>query len=196
MIATPALARAGRALGRRFERYDHGDLPKDPDRTELGGHVVIGGFGRVGQMIARILEREGIPFVAVDMSAELCSEHTRSGRVMCFGDAARPELLERAGADNARAFVVTIDAPAAAERMVRTIRRRRPDAPVYARARDVRHAQALAKLGAVVVPEALEGSLQLAERVLEGLEIPDEALIRTLDEERRLQAENLRAEPT
>nr|WP_281351600.1 NAD-binding protein [Propylenella binzhouense] len=194
MLVTPLLGRLGRLLATRLQRRQDEAAAAGPDLSGTLDHVVVGGFGRVGQMIARILEREGVPVVAIDTNAELCGEHMRAGRAVFLGDAARPEMLERTGADRARAFIVTVDAPAAAERMVRSIRRRRPDAPVFARARDQEHARALADLGAIVIPEALEGSLQLAGRVLEGLGVPDDEVLRRLDEERSRQAALLEPE--
>ena len=93
------------------------------------------------------------------------------------------EFLERVGAADARAFVVTVDAPRAAERMVAAIRTRRPDAAVFARALDAAHAARLLELGAVdVIPEAVEASLQLGGRLLEGLGLSEEAVARRLAE--------------
>jgi CPA2 family monovalent cation:H+ antiporter-2 len=90
------------------------------------------------------------------------TEVSERGDRVYFGDAARAEFLERVGAAHARAFLVTVNAPHAAERMVAAVRRKRPDAPVFARARDAAHAARLLKLGAVgVTPEAFEASLQL-----------------------------------
>jgi CPA2 family monovalent cation:H+ antiporter-2 len=119
--------------------------------------------------------------VALDTNPTLVfAEHER-GRLVFFGDASRGELLERAGWDRARAFVVTLDEPLAAERMIETILRRRPKAPVLARAKDAEHAARLLKLGAVgVIPETVEASLQLGGRVLEALGLPDEAVAQRL----------------
>jgi CPA2 family monovalent cation:H+ antiporter-2 len=95
-----------------------------------------------------------------------------------FGDASRAELLQRAGAGGARAFVVTLDSAGAAERMIVAIKKLRPDAPVFARAVDPDHAAALVRLGAVeVIPETVEASLQLAARVLEGLGLREDAVV-------------------
>ena len=113
---------------------------------------------------------------------ELASEGAKRGEAVFFGDAARREFLRRAGAAGARAFVVTVNSPRAAERMVAAAREERPDAPVFARARDPAHASRLLKLGAVeVIPEAVEASLQLGARVLEGLGVSDDAIARRLD---------------
>ena len=101
----------------------------------------------------------------------------RAGRPVFYGDASRREMLERVGGGRARAFVVTTDEPVAAERMVRAIRAAWPKVAIHARALDADHARRLTEAGATdVVPEALEGSLQLAGRVLGRIGIPDEAV--------------------
>lgn len=173
MLLTPLVAIFARRLAQRFERRD----AAMPDPAEFDNHVVIGGFGRAGQLIARVLSVENVPYVALDSDGELVAQARLKNRTVFYGDAGRTEMLERVGAQGARAFVVTVNHAAAAERMVGAVRRLRPDAPVFARASDPRHAERLIALGAVgVVPENLEASLQLAARVLENLEFPEEAV--------------------
>jgi CPA2 family monovalent cation:H+ antiporter-2 len=185
MMLTPILAAGGRALGRRLQAADDSAHAAAIDVGELSDHVVIGGYGRVGHAIARLLQAENIPFVALDTNVVLVAEGRKRGGRVYFGDAGRPELLERAGAARARAFVVTVNAPLAAERMVAAARRQRPDAPVFARAKDGEHAARLLKLGAIgVIPEAVEASLQLGGRVLEALGLPEEAVAQRLAEAR------------
>jgi CPA2 family monovalent cation:H+ antiporter-2 len=166
-----------------LQRVDHRHhLPMD-DARELQGHVVIGGYGRVGQTVARLLTAENVPFIALDTNGELVSECRKRGERCYFGDAGRPEFLTRVGAARARAFVVTVNAREAAERMVAAARKQRPGALVFARAIDAEHAVRLLKQGAVdVIPEAVEASLQLGGRLLEGLGMSDEAVARRLDE--------------
>ncbi|MEJ2624766.1 MAG: NAD-binding protein, partial [Pseudolabrys sp.] len=99
-------------------------------------------------------------------------------RPVFFGDAGRPELLERVGGARARAFVVTLNNPLAAERMVAAALKLNPKAMIFARAADPAHAVRLLDCGAVsVIPETVEGGLQLTARLLEGLDLPDEAVI-------------------
>ena len=144
-------------------------------------HVIIGGFGRVGQTIARLLSEENVGFVALDLDARLVAAQREQGHPVFFGDASRTELLERAGARHARAFIVTLDEPGPAERMVAAIRQFRSDAVVLARATDSDSARTLIRLGAVeVVPETFEASLQLGGRVLEALGASDEAVAHRL----------------
>jgi voltage-gated potassium channel Kch len=98
----------------------------------------------------------------------------RFGNVVYYGDPARPELLRSAGADRVRVFVVAVDDGEAALRTVRVLRRLYPDATVFARARNRRHAWELMDLGAQVVRETFHSSLVLGERVLVALGLPEE----------------------
>ena len=177
MMVTPLLAIAARRLSIRFEPMDQAGLDRTPDFEELDGHVVIGGLGRVGQVIARALAAEGIPYVALDTDGARVRAARSDGLSVHFGDSGRPEMLERVGGRRARAFVVTVNNADAAERMVSAARRIQPDAVVLARAADASHAVRLLSLGAIgVIPETVEASLQLAARVLEKLELPENAV--------------------
>lgn len=177
MLVTPLVALAARALARWLDAADHGKHAPGPDLAELDNHVVIGGFGRVGRLIAQTLEAENVPYVGLDTNGELVGRMRIEGRPVFFGDAGRLELLDRVGARRARAFVVTLNNRIAAERMVAAARHIRPDGLVLARAADAAHAERLIELGAVsVIPETVEASLQLAARLLEGLGLPDEAV--------------------
>jgi K+:H+ antiporter len=185
MMVTPLCAGAARWLGERLQRADHAGHMPAPELGQLDGHVVIGGFGRVGQTIARLLEAENIAYIALDIDGEAVTRFRRENRPVYFGDAGRREMLQRAGAARARAFVVTVNAARAAERMVAAAKQLRGDAPIFARATDARHAVTLLKLGAVgVIPEAAEASLQLAARLLEALGLPPEAVTRRIAEAR------------
>jgi CPA2 family monovalent cation:H+ antiporter-2 len=181
MMLTPFLAIGARWLAGRLHRIEHRDRMPSEATKEQTGHVIIGGYGRVGQMIGRLLQAENVPFVALDTNGDLVSATSAGDAAIYFGDAGRREFLAQAGAAGARAFVVTVNSMRAAERMVAAARKERPDAPVYARARDPAHAGRLHKLGAVaVIPETVEASLQLGARLLEGLGLPDEAVGRRL----------------
>jgi CPA2 family monovalent cation:H+ antiporter-2 len=177
MLVTPLIAAAGRMVAARLEPGDHGKHAPGPDAAELDNHVVIGGCGRVGRLIALTLEGEHVPYIALDTDGELVGRMRRKGKKVFFGDAGRPELLEKVGGRRARAFVVTVNNTRAAERMVAAARRINPAALVFARAADAEHAARLIALGAVgVIPETVEASLQLAGRLLEGLDLPEEVI--------------------
>lgn len=195
MLVTPLLAIAARRLAARLERDDQTGREPVPDFHELDGHVIIGGLGRVGQTVARALEAEGIPYVALDSDGARVRAARNDGRSVYFGDSGRPEMLDRVGARRARAFVVTVNSADAAERMVSAARSIRPDAVVLARAADAPHAVKLLALGAVgVIPETVEASLQLAARVLEKLDLPETAVDDRIEEMRRIELKRLQGE--
>jgi monovalent cation:proton antiporter-2 (CPA2) family protein len=184
MFAIPLLAGLGRraaaGLADRDAKAKH--AVRDHEAGEFVDHVVIGGFGRVGRTIARLLDDEGIPYVALDLDADLVARERKAGRPLFYGDASRREVLERVGAAAARALVVTSDDPLASERTVRAIRRAWPSATILARARDGDHARRLHALGvSAAVPETLEGSLQLGAQVLFALGLPEEAVDTRID---------------
>ena len=167
MVLTPLTGRLGAKLAGKAARPSP-DAPTVSDYSDLEGHVIVAGFGRVGHAIARILDTEDVDLVALDSHASLVGERRRDGRKVYFGDAARPEILELAGAKGAAMLVVTVDNRASASAMVRAFRKLAPGTPIFARARDKAHAQELMQAGAnFVIPEAVEAGLQLAGRALE-----------------------------
>ena len=166
MILTPLLGRIGAALSKLSTRSS--DVPTTlDDFSEYRGHVIIAGFGRVGRSVAKILEAEQADFVALDLSAARIASGRRDGFRVFIGDAARPEILQKIGGEAAAQFVVTVDDPVSAVRMVKTMRTFCPDAAILARARDADHASELTEAGAsFVIPDAIEAGLQLAGRSL------------------------------
>jgi CPA2 family monovalent cation:H+ antiporter-2 len=177
MMLTPLAAIAGRRLARALAPVQHGRQAPGAEVAGKKDHVVIGGCGRIGQMIAAALEAEGVDYVCLDTNADAVADMRKAGKPVFYGDATRTEILERVGAGHARAFVVTIANRTGAERMVSAARRVNRRAFIFARAVDAQHAARLVKRGALgVIPETVEASLQLATRVLEGLDLPDEAV--------------------
>lgn len=123
-----------------------------------------------------MLELENVPYVALDMDIKTVQRARREGHNLYFGDASRVDILKRVSCSQSQAVVITLDEPKAAERMAANARKIAPQAMVFARAKDNAHANRLAKIGINwVVPEAVEGSLRLADRLLEGLGYPREA---------------------
>ena len=111
------------------------------------GHVIIAGFGRYGQIVARVLRAKGIPFTALDINAEQVEFVKKFGSEAFFGDASRPDILEAAEIDKARAFVLAIDDVEASVRTAEMVTSRWPKLPLYARARNRNHAHRLLDLG-------------------------------------------------
>ena len=132
------------------------------------------------------------PYVAVDLDARRVAAARAEGYPVYYGDIGRQELLERLGGDKAVGFVITSDQPVETDQIVAMIRSAWPDAKIFARARDPAHAHRLIEMGATdVVPEATEGSLQLAAHVLTGIGLPDEAVMSTIDQVRAAMLEDL-----
>jgi glutathione-regulated potassium-efflux system protein KefB len=159
---------------------------------ENDGHVVIAGFGRVGQIIARVLRAKAIPFTALDISAEQVELVKRFGSQAFYGDASRPDILEAAQTAKARAFVVAIDDVEASMRTVELVRQRYPELPIYARARNRNHAHRLLDAGVKSIRrETFLSALDMTRQLLTGLGHSDRQAERAVDmfrvhDERRL----------
>jgi voltage-gated potassium channel Kch len=144
--------------------------------------VIIAGFGRFGQIVARILRARRIPFTALDISSEQVNFVRNYGSKVYYGDASRLDLLLAARADRAVAFVLAIDDVAASVRTAEVVRRHFPHLKIYARARNRQHAYRLMELGiSVVWRETFLSSLDMARGVLKGLGLPDFAAARTIE---------------
>jgi glutathione-regulated potassium-efflux system protein KefB len=156
------------------------------------GHVIVAGFGRFGQIVTRVLRARRIPFTALDIDPTQIALVQRFGAKSYYGDASRPEILEAAQIDKARAFVLAIDDIDASLRTAELVRRLRPDLPVYARARNRNHVHRLMDLGVNVIHrETFLAALSLTGDLLRGLGVAkDEAAttiaIFTRHDEKRL----------
>jgi CPA2 family monovalent cation:H+ antiporter-2 len=148
-------------------------------------HVIICGYGRCGQNLARMLEREGIPYMALDLDPDRVRQAAAAGDSVVFGDAARLQALVASGLARASAVVVTyLDVPGAMKVLVHT-RGHAPQVPVIVRTQDDRDLEKLQAAGATeVVPEALEGSLMLASHALALVGVPMRRVIRIVQDQR------------
>ena len=176
MFATPLMARVGHALGQSWEQRHHQPpAPLDEAETDLlQGHVIIVGFGRMGQLLAEILNAQGVRYVAIDIDMHRSTRKHPLGEPVYFGDVSRPELLHRVHASKSAAIVLTMDHADAALHATRAIRREFSNIPLLARAHDEDHAYALREAGAVqVMPETLEAGLQLSSSVLRAMGMSD-----------------------
>lgn len=146
--------------------------------AESRDHVIIAGFGRVGQTLARLMADRDIPVAALDLDPELVAEARDRGLPVFFGDASRADVLKAVGLEAAKAMVVTLDEPESAIRAVRAVRALAPELAILVRARDISHCDVLEETGATeVVPEIVEGSLQLGSVLLRHLEIPHDEIV-------------------
>lgn len=195
MALIPLLSRLGEAAERRLAPAARGDSAlAEPMAFGDAPHVIIAGFGRVGETVARMLEVHNIPYVAIDNDTDRVAAQRRLGRPVSWGDITRVEMLHRLRLDTARALVVTMTERSAADLLVVTARAERADLLIVARARDASHAASLYATGATdAVPETIEASLQLAEAVLVDLGVPMGPVIATIHEQRATFQAEIRA---
>jgi len=183
LTVTPLLAQAGRMVARRLEARD-GDVT-DLQLEEEGPGTVVIGFGRVGRLVADMLQVHGRRYVAVEADIDAVNAARRDGYPVLFGDVARPGLIDRLNLGRADALVLTMDDPVLTVRLTRRVRGWVPALTIVARARDARHAAELYKAGATdAVPETLESSLQLSEAVLVDLGVAMGPVIASIHEKR------------
>jgi CPA2 family monovalent cation:H+ antiporter-2 len=136
-------------------------------------HIIVCGFGRVGQNIARILEQRGFEYVGLDSDPIRVRDARMAGDPVVYGDATHPEVLGTLGLERASVVVITFDAPQTAPRIVRTVRRLRADVPLLVRTEDDAKLDALQAAGATeVIPGTFETSLALASHLLLFLKVP------------------------
>jgi CPA2 family monovalent cation:H+ antiporter-2 len=194
MFITPLLAKLGRWIGERAELAARERSAQNDEESLAAarGQIIIAGFGRVGQQLAKLLTAQNIPFIAFENDARVVSKMHALGVPVFFGNASRPELLRLVNAEEAPAIVLTMDNPSSALQAVRGIRREFADVPLFVRSRDERHARSLKRAGAtVVVPETLEASLQLSAFVLESMGLDERIVDDIVDNERDLFAAQL-----
>jgi len=142
-------------------------------------HVIICGYGRSGQNLARMLETQGIPYMALDLDPDRVRQAAAAGQSVVFGDAARPQSLMAAGLARAHAVVVSYPNTASALKILHVVREHSPAVPVIVRTIDDADLETLRAAGATeVVPEAIEGSLMLASHALALVGVPMRKVIR------------------
>ncbi|MEO7655167.1 MAG: cation:proton antiporter [Sphingomicrobium sp.] len=195
LTVTPLLAKLGRMAGSRIGGHD---LAREMDaalETAKLGQVMVMGLGRVGQMVADMLDAHGKDYVAIDSDIDAVAAARAEGYDVLFGDVARPEFLERLGKREPAAFILTMDNPVLVGRLAADLRDAFPDLPIIARARDTAHAARLYKAGVTdAVPETLEASLQLSEAALVDLGVAMGPVIASIHEKRDELRKQIKAE--
>jgi len=162
MLATPALANIARCLVK-----DQCMVTDTDTEPPVEAPIVLAGFGRVGHRIGEILSLAGTPFVALDSNALIVSNERAKGHPVYYGDVRNPELLEAAGARNARIIIVTLNDPDAVEQVVSSLRKTHPEVNIYVRGHSLDQCRELRRLGASgAVSENVEASLELARMAL------------------------------
>ena len=180
MVLTPMLFAVSerwiipRLETRREPAYDPIDAPPTP--------VIICGFGRVGQVVGRVLRMQNIAFTALDQDSAQVDVVRRFGNKVYFGNPGREEVLRAAGADTAKVLVVALDDMDQTLAVVEMAKRHFRNLKIYARARNRRHAHLLMAVGiSGIIRETFFSSLRLTELVLEELGVPKESASRAIE---------------
>lgn len=156
------------------------------DTSSLAKHVVICGFGRVGQSVARMLKMEGIHFVAIDMDPVRVHESRNAGEPVLFGDASQRDILDSAQVSTASLILVTFDETEKAKQVITQTHQIKPDVDVMVRTKRDYHLEGLYNAGAnQVVPELQEGSLMLISQVLHYAGVPMSRILKRVRAERK-----------
>ncbi|MBA3058328.1 MAG: cation:proton antiporter [Gammaproteobacteria bacterium] len=190
MLGGPLLIRFNHALALRLAPRTPiptgpGPQPDLPSAAPLAGHVLLAGYGRIGQSLGHLLEAEGQPWAALDLDAERVREARLAGQQVHYGDGAQIELLEALGLAAARLVVITHDDSAAALKTLQQIRAHHPGLPVMVRTRDLSAVDALRAAGATeVFPETLEAGLMIASQALLTLGVPLARVLRQVRSQR------------
>jgi CPA2 family monovalent cation:H+ antiporter-2 len=176
MVAGPLLIRFNRAIAELVaSRGKDAAAPAVPvpQPAELREHVIVCGYGRIGQNVGRFLGEEGIPFVALDLDPVRVRDAHTGGEPVYYGDAAERDMLEAVGVMNARLVVVSHDDVGAALKVLHHVRALRPELPVMVRTRDESRVEELRRAGATeIVPETLEAGMMIVSHALLLLDVP------------------------
>jgi CPA2 family monovalent cation:H+ antiporter-2 len=186
MIVAPFLIRYNQTLARccarpSSQKEDHVAQAGIQTISHIRDHVIICGYGRIGQSVGHLLEEERIPYVALDLDPSRVKEANIAGEQVFYGDASERNILEAVGVGTARLVVIGHADVASAHKTLHHLRTLRPDLPVMVRTRDESHVDELREAGATeVVPETLEAGLMIAAHALVLLNVPISRVVRRM----------------
>lgn len=173
MVATPFLIKYNGRIANRFCRKsyqnDFAEMESviKEDTKFLSDHVVLLGFGRVGQITAKFLEQAHVPFVALDMDIKRVHEAQQSGEPVYFGDSAKHSIIHATNISKAKVAIITFHDYHAAIKTLKTLQDVAPELPVLVRSLDDSHINELTQAGATeVIPDTFESSIMLASHLL------------------------------
>lgn len=190
MLIAPFLIQYSEAIVRRLSPEEWVDRAMQMHQIAVQSmatkqHIIICGYGRSGQALAKFMQAEGISFIALDLDSRRVQEANEAGERVVYGDAAKHEVLQAAGLMRAKTLVITYDDKHSALKILHHVTKARPDLPVIVRTADDTNVDALKKAGATeVVAEVLEGSVMLASQALLMAGVPLSRVVRRVQEAR------------
>jgi CPA2 family monovalent cation:H+ antiporter-2 len=162
------------------------DLEQLPENKDLNDHVIICGFGRIGQTVSRFLKQESIDFVAIDIDPLRTRKAREAGENVLFGSSRQTELLNAAHLSQAKLVVIAFGEDKQSVEVIQKVRSLSPNVPILVRTRNDDHLDMLHNAGAnEVVPESLEGSLMLVSQVLSLTGVPFSRIMKRVQKERK-----------
>jgi CPA2 family monovalent cation:H+ antiporter-2 len=176
MAVTPLLANIGKYIADKIDNLNKSTVQEKLEKEigDLNNHVIILGFGRVGEMVAKILEAENVNYIAVDMDSELVMEQRKKGYPIYLGDAAGVEMLRSIGISRASSVIIAMSNRITLMKAAKLINSLHPEIPIVARSPDLIKAQQYYDNGVnVIVPETYETGLQLGGAVLKSIGISE-----------------------
>ncbi len=189
MAITPymvAHARSWALWVSREKQIDTKPLEQLAKSTSLNEHVIICGFGRIGQTVSRFLKQESIDFVAIDIDPLRATKARDAGENVLFGSSRQAELLHAAQLSKAKLVVIAFGEDKQSIDVIQKVRSLAPDVPILVRTRNDDQLDELHAAGAnEVVPESLEGSLMLVSQVLSLTGVPFSKIVRRVQKERK-----------
>ncbi|WP_294947217.1 monovalent cation:proton antiporter family protein [Sulfurivirga sp.] len=191
MLLAPILIKYNGVVAKRLsQRYKTQQQQEEDalreETAHMKGHIILCGFGRVGQMAAHFLREVHEPYIALDMDISRVHHAKEAGEPVFYGNSARQTILQAAGIERARLVTITYGDDEMAIKTLQTVRHLRPDIPVLVRVRDDRHYEAFKAAGATdVISDTFEASLLLSAEVLLNLGHPENEVLAALEEARR-----------
>lgn len=175
MAFTPALSKLGELI---CDKLDGGGAPSndmtEKELSDIHRHVIIVGFGRAGEMVARLLSAEKVSYVVIDADMQTVKRGKEMGFPVYHGDSVRLVALKSVGIERAKAIIVTMGSTVSMKKTIRTINKEFPDIPIVVKAADLGSLSSLEKIGAtVVVPEKYEAGLQMAGALLKAIGVTE-----------------------
>ncbi|MGB4191561.1 MAG: cation:proton antiporter [Rickettsiales bacterium] len=175
MAFTPLIALLGSWISKKLDKKNkmkQNDIYKDI--ADLNHHVIVLGFGRVGQMVARLLAAEKVNYIAVDINSEHVSTERQKGNPVYLGDASSLEMLNSIGIARASAVIISLSNEITLKKAAKVISREYPKLPIVVRAKDLSNTVDLYSYGAsIIVPETYETGLQLGGAVLKSVGVSE-----------------------
>ena len=189
MVISPFLIRYNGRLAQLFCSLRSSTANQRPidelvhEAEHLEQHVIICGYGRIGQNLGRLLQNEGFPYVALDLDPTVVQEAHEAGEPVHFGDGSRQEIIQAAGIDRAAVVVITFEEHTTALKILHHLKSNYPDIQVLVRTRDDTHMETLELAGATeVMPEAVEASLMMGGQLLLLLKVPGSRILKIMRE--------------